>query len=74
MKRGSLFFIGLISAIATIVSLNFAFGRQGFYNDYYPYHHRYYHHYYYDRHDDGYRNRDRIDERKPQADSTNSNY
>jgi len=31
MKRRGLFFIGLISAIITIVSLNLAFGRSGHY-------------------------------------------
>ena len=43
MKRGGLFFIGLISAIATIISLNIAFGRSGFYNDRYPYYNHYHH-------------------------------
>ena len=42
MKRGSLFFIGLISAIITIISLNYAFGSSLHYNRY-PYYcrHRY---------------------------------
>lgn len=43
MKKGSLFFIGLISAIITIISLNFAFGSSWHYNRYSYYcHHRYY--------------------------------
>jgi hypothetical protein len=37
MKRGGLFFIGLISAIITIVSLNIAFGRRG-YDEHRSYH------------------------------------
>ena len=41
MKRGGLFFIGLISAIATIISLNVAFGRQGFYYKRYSYYNRF---------------------------------
>ena len=42
MKRGGLFFIGLISAIATIISLNIAFGRPGYYS-HYPYYNRFHH-------------------------------
>jgi hypothetical protein len=40
--RGGLFFIGLLSAIITIISLNVAFGRSWNYN-HYGYGHRYYH-------------------------------
>ena len=43
MKRGGLFFIGLLSAIVTIVSLNIAFGRSGFYNERDAYFSRYHH-------------------------------
>ena len=43
MRRGSLFFIGLISAIVTIISLNVAFGRSGYYYDRYPYYNRFHH-------------------------------
>jgi hypothetical protein len=70
-RRGGLFFIGLISAIATIISLNIAFGRSGYYYERYPYYNRYHHC------DERYdRNRD---ERSKQdhdrrSDSTNGNY
>ncbi|MBV9961843.1 MAG: hypothetical protein JO072_06305 [Parafilimonas sp.] len=37
MKKGGVFFIGLASAIATIISLNVAFGRSGYYYERYPY-------------------------------------
>jgi hypothetical protein len=40
--RGGLFFIGLLSAIITIISLNVAFGRSWNYN-HYGYGHRYNH-------------------------------
>jgi hypothetical protein len=70
MKRGGLFFIELISAIATIISLNIAFGRSGFYNDRYPYYNRFH------RCDDRYDRR--YDEQKRNSemnkDSLNSNY
>ncbi|MFT4156014.1 hypothetical protein [Parafilimonas sp.] len=33
MRRGGLFFIGLISAVITIISLNMAFGRPGYYHN-----------------------------------------
>jgi hypothetical protein len=70
MKRGGLFFIGLISAIATIISLNVAFGRSGYYNERYPYYSRFHH-------CDG--RYDRYDERSKhdhdlRSDSTISNY
>ena len=72
-RRGSLFFIGLISAIATIISLNVAFGRSGFYNDRYPYHNHYYHHRCYDRNDRDRYERDHENQHQ-QSDSTHSNY
>jgi hypothetical protein len=70
MKRGGLFFIGLISAIATIISLNVAFGRSGYYYEKYPYYNRFHH-------CDG--RYDRDDERSKhdhdlRRDSTTSNY
>ena len=43
MKRGGLFFIGLVSAIATIISLNVAFGRSGYHYDRYPCYNRFHH-------------------------------
>lgn len=43
MKRGSLFFIGLISAIITVIGLNFTFGSSWHYNRY-PYYWRYHSH------------------------------
>ena len=42
MKRGNLFFIGLLSAIITFISLTYALGRPGFYYDRYHYYNRYY--------------------------------
>lgn len=62
MRRGSLFFIGLVSAIVTIISLNLAFGnsRYGFYGNHYGC---------YDRVDHRYHNGDRY-----KADSTGRNY
>lgn len=42
MKRASLFLIGLLSAIITIVSLNYAFGKSWFYNNHYSFHGYYY--------------------------------
>jgi hypothetical protein len=71
MRRGSLFFIGLISAIATIISLNIAFGRSGYYNERYPYYSHYHHcHERYNHYND--------QKTKPdhqlKTDSTNSNY
>ena len=71
MKRGSLFFIGLISAIATFTGLNYALGRPGYYYERYHY---YNHHHCYD---DRYNNRynERYDRNHKQgSDSTNSNY
>lgn len=71
MKRGSLFFIGLVSAIITVISLNYAFGRSAYYNDRYPYFNRYHRCYdeRYNRRNDGrqQRNNQRID-------STTGNY
>ena len=66
MKRGSLFFIGLLSAIITIISLNFAFGRSWHYN-HYPYYAR--HHCYNERYDRGYNEQQNLN-----RDSTRSNY
>ena len=43
MRRGSLFFIALLSAIITFISLNIPFGRPGYYYERYPYFHRYHH-------------------------------
>ena len=70
MKRGGLFFIGLVSAIATIISLNIAFGRSGYYYDRYPYYHRF--HPCDERYDRNYDNRSMRD-RREKSDST-SNY
>lgn len=62
MRRGNLFFIGLLSAIVTIISLNLAFGnsRHGFYRDHYGCYDRYDHRYH--------------DSEHHKADSTRSNY
>ena len=69
MKRGSLFFIGLISAIVTIIGLNFAFGNN--YN-----HHAFYRDHYgcSDRYDHRYRDKDHYEKRQQKADSLNRNY
>ena len=73
MKRGVLFFIGLISAIAMIISLNIAFGRSGYYNQQYSFYNRYHH--CYNRYNDRYRDdRNHHDEREQKVDSLNSNY
>lgn len=71
MKRGGLFFIGLLSAIITIISLNIAFGRSGYYYDRYSYYNHYNHHRCYDGYDRDHYERQHQHER---ADSTNSNY
>lgn len=71
MKRGGLFFIGLISAIATIISLNVAFGRSGYHYDRYSYYNRF--HRCDGRHDRNYDERSKHD-RDQRSDSTNSNY
>lgn len=42
MKRGGLFLIGLLSAIITIISLNFAFGRPWSYYNHYAFRRHYY--------------------------------
>ncbi len=70
-RRGGLFFIGLASAIATIISLNVAFGKPGYYYERYPYYNRYHH--CSDRYD---RNNDKRSkhDRDQHNDSTNSNY
>jgi hypothetical protein len=71
MKRGGLFFIGLLSAIATIVSLNIAFGRSGYYYERYPYYNRYHHcDERYDRNDDERLKQDH----DRQSDSIKTNY
>ena len=73
MKRGSLFFIGLISAIITIISLNVAFGRSGYYNE----RHSYFGHYHHcdNRYDNRYRDdKNHQDERQQRTDSLHSNY
>ena len=68
MKRGGLFFIGLISAIATIVSLNVAFGRSGYYYDRYPYYNHYHHC------DERYDRNDARSKHDQHGDSTTTNY
>jgi hypothetical protein len=70
-RRGGLFFIGLVSAILTIISLNIAFGRQGYYFDRYPYYNRYHH--CDDRYDRNHDERSKQD-RDRRSDSTNNNY
>lgn len=72
MRRGSLFFIGLISAIVTIVSLNFAFGRPGYYYDRSSYYGRY-HHCDNRYNDEQHNNRNQRDERS-KTDSLNNFY
>ena len=67
--RRSLFFIGLISAIITVISLNVALGRPGYYAERYPYYNRY--HNCDDRYDK--RNDDQRQRDHQQRDST-SNY
>ena len=71
MKRGSLFFIALISAIATIISLNMAFGRTGYYNERYSYYSRYHH---CDKRHNYDNDKKSKRENSLQTDSTNSNY
>jgi hypothetical protein len=66
MKRGSLFFIGLISAIITIISLNFALGNSWHYNRY-SYYCRYPHH------NEGY-DRRHDENQNLKNDSTGNNY
>lgn len=70
MKRGSLFFIGLISAIVTVLSLNFAFGRSWRYYERYPYYSRY--HNCDERYDRRYD--DRQERNHQRSDSSISNY
>ena len=52
MKRGNLFFIALISAIATFSGLSYALGRPGYYNERYLYYNN--HHHCADRYDNRY--------------------
>ena len=67
MKRRRLFFIGLISAITTIISLNIAFGRSGYYNHSHSYYGRYYHC------NDRYNNKNSLyNEKEHKADSLNN--
>lgn len=68
--RRSLFFIGLISAIITVISLNVALGRSGYYYDRYPYYSRY--HNCDDKYNGRYDERNKGDHQR--RDSTNSNY
>lgn len=73
MRRGRLFFIGLLSAIVTIVSLSIAFGRPGYYYEGHSFYNRYHRcNYRDDRHygDD----KDHQNEKRQQSDSLNSNY
>lgn len=76
MRRGGFFIIAVASAVITIISLNAAFGRPGYFNERYGrygWHHRCYG-------DDYYRNRDKHDKRKNpaqqdmQRDSATRNY
>jgi len=73
MRRGNLFFIGVISAVATIISLNVALGRSGYYNERYPFYNRYHHCNF--SHDNRFRDEKKSNqESKRRLDSTNSNY
>lgn len=58
MKRGSLFFIALLTAIITFTGLNYALGRPGYYYDRYNYHN---HHHCDNRYDRRYDERDNHD-------------
>lgn len=71
MKRGSLFFITLISAIATFAGLNYALGRPGYYYDRY---HFYYHHHCFDERYNRYYDGQYEHNRKQLNDSLHSNY
>lgn len=69
MRRGSLFFIGLIAAVITIISLNMAFGRPGYYQNRFSRYERFHHcdgHHYNHRNDD---DKDRPDENRQNRDS-----
>jgi hypothetical protein len=73
MRRGSLFFIGVLSTIVTIISLNVAFGSPGYFNERYPFYNRYHH--CNSRYDDRYHDDKKYNDEKQQTiDSTNSNY
>jgi hypothetical protein len=70
MKRGAFFFIALISAIATIISLNIVFGRTGYYSERYSYYSLYHHcNERYNRDNDK-----NSKQNSSRTDSTNSNY
>ena len=68
MRRGNLFFVALISATITFISLNMVFGRPGYYYERYPHYNRYHH--YYDRQYD----KDYQRNHESKNDSVNSNY
>ena len=75
MKRGGLFLIGIISAVATIISLNAAFGRPGYFDE--NYHARYsWHHRCYGRddYDNHYRNDRKNPDQQKQQDSATGKY
>lgn len=72
MRRGSLFFIGLLSAIVTITSLNIAFGRSGYYHDRYNHYGRF--HDCDSRYDERYYNNKRERDKEQKTDSLNNNY
>jgi len=63
MRRGSLLFIGVLSAFITIISLHFALGRSWNYHgrSYHCYHHRY-------------NDSNRLHEQKQNRDSATANY
>ncbi|MEP6684522.1 MAG: hypothetical protein ABJA35_14730 [Parafilimonas sp.] len=74
MRRGNLFFIGVISTVVTIISLNVAFGKSGYYNEHYPFYNRY-HNNCNSRYNERYRDGKKYnDEKQQRIDSTNSNY
>ena len=71
MKRGGLFLIAIITAAATIISLNAVFGRN--FNE--NYRGRYgWHHHCYNYNDDHNRNNKQDTERKQQQDSATGKY
>jgi len=73
MKRKSLFAIGLISAIATIIILNFAFGGPWNYYNRYPYF-RAYHRCYNYRDENNYQQRRQQQKQSLQNDSSTVQY
>lgn len=73
MRRGRLFFIGLLSAIITIVSLNIAFGRPGYYNRHFNRYERF--HRCEERYNDNRRDDKKLQhENNQNKDSLNNNY